>query len=216
MVEAARNDFGLSVHAIGDHANRVVLDAFQNLRESSNSLANGHLRHRIEHLQLLHPDDVKRPSELKIISSMQPIHATSDMLMADRYWGRDRLRYGYAWRSVIDSGGPLIFGSDAPIESPNPFLGLHAAITRRRIDGSPGEDGWIPEEKISLLQALHAYTTGPAYAAGLENLLGCLSPNFLADLVVLDQDPFQSPPDQLHNFLPVGTMVGGDWKFRSF
>ena len=147
---------------------------------------------------------------------MQPIHATSDMDIADRYWGSDRVRYGYAWRSILDSGGRLAFGSDAPIENPNPFLGIHAAVTRRRVDGSPGAQGWNSEERIELKEALLAFTRGPAYAAGLENQLGSLQPGYLADLIVLEEDPFRIPSDQLHSVAPVGTMVGGEWKFRDF
>ena len=216
IFHAVQNDFGVSIHAIGDQANRVVLDSIQAVQERDTLNEFGHLRHRIEHLQLLHPDDLKRPAALKIIASMQPIHATSDMNIADRHWGSPRIRYGYAWKSVLDSGGLLVFGSDAPIEDPNPFLGLHAAVTRRRIDGSPSKNGWNPEEKISLKQALLAYTKGPAYAAGLENSLGSLMPGFFADLVVLEVNPFECPIDQLPNLSPVGTMVGGEWKFRNF
>jgi len=216
ILHAVRNDFGVSVHAIGDRANRVVLDALQNVRQKDTAQEFAHLRHRIEHLQLLHPDDLNRPSALKIISSMQPIHATSDMSVADRHWGINRVRYGYAWRSILDSGGALAFGSDAPIENPNPFLGVHAAVTRRRIDGRPDEEGWVPQEKIDIKDAFLAYTKGPAYAAGLENCLGCLNPGFFADLVVLNINPFNCPPDQLYNISPIGTMVGGEWKFRNF
>jgi predicted amidohydrolase YtcJ len=212
---AALHGLGASVHAIGDQANHVVLNAFENVRQDEVSGMLPHLRHRIEHLQLLHHDDLRRPADLNIIASMQPIHSTSDMIMADQHWG-DRTRYSYAWKSQLDAGAILIFGSDAPIESPNPFLGLHAAVTRRRLDGTPGEEGWIPEEKVELREAFLAYTRGPAYAAGLEKQQGCLLPGFFADLIVLNDDPFTCPPDKLPYLAPVATMVAGEWKYREF
>jgi predicted amidohydrolase YtcJ len=215
ILHAVKHHLAVSVHAIGDQANRIVLNAFENIRKMEEKVHLRKFRHRIEHLQLLHQDDLYRPASLSIIASMQPIHATSDMVMADQHWG-DRSRFSYSWRSQLDSGAVLAFGSDAPIESPNPFFGLHAAVTRRMLDGSPGIAGWIPEEKISLQEAFLAYTKGPAFAAGLEDRQGCLLPGYWADLIVLEEDPFILPPDKLHSLLPQATMVGGDWKFRSF
>jgi predicted amidohydrolase YtcJ len=206
---------GTSVHAIGDKANHVVLDAFEALRGIEASEGRSPARLRMEHLQLMHPDDLPRPASLGVVASMQPIHATSDMPMADRYWG-PRSRYAYAWRSQLEAGAILAFGSDAPVESPNPFWGIHAAVTRRRRDGSPGEEGWYPEERISLEHALQAYTRGPAAAAGLEAIQGKLAPGYLADLVVLDADPFRLSPEELAALRPVGTMVGGIWRHREF
>lgn len=206
---------GISVHAIGDRANHVVLDAFETLRRFEVDEALPPTRLRMEHLQLMHPDDLARPAAMGIIASMQPVHATSDMQMAERYWG-SRSRYAYAWRSQLDAGATVAFGSDAPVESPNPFWGIHAAVTRRRRDASPGEESWYPNERLSLEQALHAYTRGSAKAAGLESLQGMLARGYLADLTVLDHDPFQVPPDSLAGLLPVGTMVGGVWRHREF
>ena len=146
---------------------------------------------------------------------MQPVHATSDMDMANEHWG-DRARFSYAWRSVLDSGAILAFGSDAPVEDPNPFHGIYAAVSRKRTDGSTDPRGWIPEERIELLEALIAYTYGPALAVGSEGELGKISPGYLADLIVLDDDPFLLEFDQLFDLAPVGTMVGGKWKFKNF
>ncbi len=212
---ASAAGIGTSVHAIGDKANHVVLDAFETLRGIEKGQGRRPARLRIEHLQLLHPEDLPRPASLDVIASMQPIHATSDMPMADRYWG-SRSRYAYAWHSQLKAGAILAFGSDAPVESPNPFWGIHAAVTRRRRDGSPGERGWYPGERLSLDQALRAYTRGPATAAGLEEVQGCLRPGCLADLVVLEADPFQLPPDALAHIRPVRTMVGGVWRYGEF
>ena len=145
---------------------------------------------------------------------MQPLHATSDMLMADKYWG-SRTGGAYAWKSQLEAGAHVAFGSDAPVESPNPFWGIHAAVTRRRADGAPGPLGWHPEQRISLLQALEGFTLGPAYAAYAENRYGSLTPGKHADLVVLDQDPFACEPEELRGLQSSATMIAGEWVFRA-
>jgi len=210
---AVSNGISMAVHAIGDRANHEVLSAYTQLREFERSLSlrpERPLRHRIEHVQVLHPDDLPRLTSLDIIPSMQPIHATSDMLMADRYWGK-RAALSYAWREQLNHGATLAFGSDAPVESPNPFWGIHAAVTRRRLDGSPSPEGWYPEQRLSVLEAIQGFTTGAAYAAGMEDRLGRLAPGYLADLIILDSDPFTCPPEELAQVHPVATMVGGEW-----
>jgi predicted amidohydrolase YtcJ len=212
---AVENGISLAVHAIGDRANREVLDAYAKLRKLEHLTpfaAQNPPRHRIEHVQVIHPDDIHRFSELNIIASMQPIHAVSDMLMADRFWG-DRSAYAYAWRSQLSHNVPLAFGSDAPVESPNPLWGIHAAVTRRRADGAPSQQGWYPEQRVSVDEALQAYTIGAAFAAGLENRLGKLTPGYLADLVVLSEDPYTCEPDELLTIHPLATMVGGEWVY---
>jgi predicted amidohydrolase YtcJ len=191
-----------------------VLNAYEQLRTYENENHLPHLRHRIEHVQVIHPDDAPRLAQLDVIASMQPIHATSDMLMADRFWG-ERSRLAYALKTQVDFGARLALGSDAPVESPNPFLGLHAAVTRRRPDGSPSAEGWYPEQKLTLSQAWEGFTLGPAFAAGMENRLGRLAAHHLADLIVLDQDPFTSHPDELLEVQPSATMVNGEWVYRS-
>lgn len=211
---AASHGISVAIHAIGDRANHEVLLAYEQLRryELENQLPA--LRHRIEHVQVLHPDDYSRLADLNVIASVQPIHATSDMYTADRKWG-SRSAGAYAFRTLLDRGTHLCFGSDAPVESPNPFLGLHAAVTRQRPDGSPGSDGWYPEQRLSLEEALSGFTTGPAYAAGLERSLGRLSPGFMADLIVLEKDPFDIPRSTLYNQQPVSTMIGGEWVWQA-
>ena len=207
---AVDNGISLAVHAIGDRANNEVLDGFSQLREYEKMKGLPPLRHRIEHVQLLQSSDVGRLAELGLIASMQPIHAPSDQFMADRSWG-GRSEFAYAWRSQLESGARLAFGSDAPVESPNPFWGLHAAVTRQRPDGSPGESGWYPEQRLALDEALQGFTQGPAYAAGLENKLGTLREGFLADLIVLEQDPFECHPSEILQIKPMATMVDGKW-----
>ncbi len=210
-LKAAEHGLSMAIHAIGDRANRTVLNAFQRVREQEEKRDLPSLRHRIEHVQLLHPQDVGRLAELKIIASMQPIHATSDMDTAQQYWG-ERSRYAYAWRSLLDHGTRLAFGSDAPVEVPNPFLGLYAAVSRRKPNGDTGGgEGWVPQQRISLMEALQAYTTGPAYAAGREDQQGKLMPGYWADCIVLEEDPFSTLAAQLPDMQPVRTMVNGEW-----
>jgi len=205
-----------TIHAIGDRAVHDVLDVYEAVRqeEAARGIPPQARRHRIEHVQLVHPDDVGRLGELQIIASMQPIHATSDWEMADRYWGA-RARLGYNARLQQEAGAVLAFGSDAPVEPFDPLMGIYAAVTRRRPDGSPGPDGWYPEQRLDVDTTLRAYTQGPAYAAGLERALGMLAPGFLADLVMLDRDLFALPPDELLTVRVLGTMVGGVWRWRA-
>jgi len=207
---AAENGLSMAVHAIGDRANHEVLNAFQQLRRLEIVRGIKGLRHRIEHVQILHPQDQWRLADLGIIASMQPIHSLSDMIMADKYWG-DRSVNSYAWRTQLDHGATLALGSDAPVESPNPFWGLHAAVTRRQKDGLPNPEGWYPEQRLNIQEALRGFTSGPAFAAGMEKRLGKLLPGFLADLIVLDNDPFNCDPDVLRGIQPSATMVGGEW-----
>ena len=207
---AAVAGFPMTVHAIGDAANHEVLEGYRALREYERETGLPKRRHRIEHVQLIHPDDLGRLAEMDVIASMQPIHATSDMHAADKFWG-DLSEHAYAWLSLLDSGTRMAFGSDAPVESPNPFLGLHAAVTRRRANGDPGPDGWYPGQRLSLKQALEGFTTGAAYAGKAENRLGKLMPGFGADLIALEKDIFSVEPDAIKDLKPVRTMVAGRW-----
>jgi len=209
--EAVANGLSLAIHAIGDRANHEMLNAFEQLREFETTLDTQEaLRHRIEHVQLIHPDDASRLAHLGVIASMQPIHATSDMKMAEEYWG-PRVAFSYAWRSQLQYGARLVFGSDAPVESPNPFWGLHAAVTRKLANNSPESDDWYPEQRLSIQEALQAYTRGPAFAAGMEDRLGKLVPGYLADLLVLEENPFTCDPANLRNITPSAVMIGGEW-----
>jgi predicted amidohydrolase YtcJ len=178
-------DAGLAtaVHAIGDRANREALDVYEKMMGRR-----GSLRLRIEHCQLLSPEDVPRFAGLGIVASVQPIHATSDMNKADRAWG-NRSSGAYAFRSLLDSGARLAFGSDCPVETMDVVAGIHAAVTRRRADGTP-PGGWYPEQRLSLEETVKAYTLGPAHAAGQEAVLGSLAPGKLGDAVVLSRDIF--------------------------
>ena len=211
--KASAHGLSLAIHAIGDLANREVLDAYEKLRKYEQEQHLRPLRHRIEHVQLLHPQEYARLAKLNIIGSVQPLHATSDMVMADKFWG-SRAAGAYAFNTLLRQGTQVTFGSDAPVEVPDPFAGLHAAVTRRRKDGTPGEQGWNPEQRISLSEALYAYTAAPAYAAGMEDYAGRLTAGYYADLIVLDRDPFSLPVQELYQLRPSATMVGGKWVWQ--
>lgn len=204
-----------TIHAIGDRAIHDVLDVFASVRaeEAANGIPRSDRRHRIEHVQVIHPDDVGRLAELGIIASMQPVHATSDYPVADRVWGAARVPYSYNPRLQLDRGVVVAFGSDCPYDHIGVFRGIHAAVTRQRPDGSPGVDGWTPSARVSVDEALRAYTIGAAYAAGMEDRLGKLAPGYLADLVVIDRDPYAIPPAELLDVQVVATMVDGLWRY---
>lgn len=199
--KAIAGGIACAIHAIGDRANREILDIFTQMPRHP------HLRHRIEHVQLLHPIDLPRLARLGIVASMQPIHATSDRYMADRHWGK-RARYSYAWRSLLDAGTTLAFGSDCPVETLDPLQGIYAAVTRRRAD-QPDVAPWYPEECIGVEEAVRAYTWGAAYAAGQEAWLGGITPGRLADIVVLSQDIFRLPPEVILETRVVYTIFAG-------
>ena len=207
---AAANGLALAIHAIGDRTNRLVLDVLEAVKP-----INPHLRHRIEHVQLIDEADQARLGRSGFVASMQPTHAIHDIRMADRYWG-SRSAQAYSWRSLKDAGATLAFGSDCPIEIFDPFLGLYAAVTRRsEIDGYPSRDGWYPEQRLTLTEALRAYTWGAAYAAGLEDRLGCLALGHHADLVMLNHNIFELPPEALLETKVTRAMIEGVWQATS-
>ena len=204
---AAAAGIPAAIHAIVDAAKRRGLDAFEKTADPQHGSSS--LPNRIEHAQLLHPDDIPRFAQLGVVASMQPVHATSDMHAADRLWGA-RARYSYAWRSLLDAGALVAFGSDAPVESPNPFLGIHAAVTRQDENDMP-QGGWYPEERITVEQAVRAYTRSAALSAPyLPGVTGTLAPGSVADLLVLDRDIFTVDPSEIKQAHPVATVIGGE------
>lgn len=210
IVRAGEAGIPCAIHAIGDAANRRVLDAFEKARERERPGPQRRLLHRIEHAQLLHPTDIPRFAKLGVVASMQPVHATSDMRAADRLWGA-RSRYSYAWRSLLDTGAPVAFGSDAPVETPNPFAGIHAAVTRQDAEGYP-EGGWYPEERITIEEAVRAYTVDAARSAPYlkGGVTGTLTAGAVADLLVLDRDLFEVEAGEIKDVRPLATVVGGE------
>ena len=217
VLQATQHGISSTVHAIGDRAVHDVLDVYAVARklEQRENISSMRRRHRIEHVQLIHPDDAHRLAELDVIASMQPIHATADAIASDAYWGV-RSQWGYNPRLQIDHGARVIFGSDAPVESFDPIRGIHAAVTRQRADGSLGTGGWYPQNKVTIEEALQAYTHAPAYAEYQEEYRGVLHPGYLADCVALSQNIFEIPPNQILETQVLGTMVGGRWKYRNF
>jgi predicted amidohydrolase YtcJ len=200
---SARAGFPVAVHAIGNLANREALDAFEATREDWKARG---LRPRIEHAQLLAPEDVPRFAEIGVAASVQFSHAPSDRDLADRFWG-DLTGGAYAFRSLLDSGTHLANGSDAPIEELDPLAGIAAGVLRTIDD----RDAWHPEQGVSVEEAVHATCVAPAWLEGAERRRGQLVPGRLADLVVLDRDPFECEPDELPGVNVVATMAGGRW-----
>jgi predicted amidohydrolase YtcJ len=194
----------VAVHAIGDRAIAEMLDIYA--REGGAD-PKAH-RFRIEHAQHMRPEDFKRFGELGIIASMQPYHAIDDGRWAEKRIGHERARYSYAWRSMLDAGAPLAFGTDWPVAPLNPLLGVYAAVTRATLDGKHPE-GWFPEQRLTLEEALRAYTQGSAYAAFAENEKGTLAPGKLADVIVLSDDLFKIAPEKIREVSVATTIVGG-------
>lgn len=189
---ASFSGFQVAAHAIGDAANAQVLDAYA-LNEPTYGQG---LRHRIEHAQVVAVEDLPRFKQLGVIASMQPTHATSDKAMAADRVGEARLAGAYAWKSLLGAGAHLAFGSDFPVESPNPFYGLHAAITRQdHADQPPG--GWRPQEALSRVEAFAGFTTGAAYAEKMEDKIGTLEPGKWADFILIDRDIFEVPAAEI-------------------
>lgn len=201
-----RSGLQVATHAIGDRANRLVLDAYARALEAVPGARDPRLR--VEHAQVLHPGDLTRFSELGVIASMQPTHATSDASWAGLRLGEARLAGAYAWRDLLESGAILAFGSDAPVESERPALGLLAAITRQDAPGRPA-GGFLPEQRLSADEALAAFTRGGAFASFEESRLGMLRVGFAADLVVWPVDPLECPPEELPGLAPLRVLSEG-------
>lgn len=194
-----------AVHAIGDAANQLALDVFSKFSAGNGSTH----RFRVEHAQLLSPDDISRFGSEHIIASMQPVHATSDMPWAEQRVGSDRIRGGYAWRSILDDDGLLAFGSDAPVESVNPFWGIYAAVTRQDHNGNP-TGGWFPGQALTVSEALTAFTEGANYAGFNEKSFGKIRPGFYADFIQIDHDIFEILPSDLYKIRVLSLWFGGD------
>jgi len=211
--EALSAGFQVCTHAIGDRANSIVLDVYKEALNDNVDIMLDH-RFRVEHAQVLDPADVPRFAALGVLPSMQPTHCTSDMYWAEDRLGPERARGAYAWRALIDAGSVIPAGSDFPVESPNPLLGLYAAITRQDLEGWPLE-GWHPEQRMSRHEALMSYTLWGAYAAFQEARKGSIAPGFLADCTVLSVDPMKAPPRELLDSGVLLTIVGGREVYRA-
>lgn len=195
----------VNTHAIGDRGNRVVLDAYEAALQATGETVG---RHRIEHAQIVAPDDLPRFADLDVIASVQPTHATSDMPWAEERLGPERLRGAYAWRTLLDSGARLALGSDFPVEHVDPLLGFYAAVARQDHQGDP-KGGWLPEERVTREEALRGFTLDAAYASFMEDEVGSLSPGKRADFVVLDRDVMTVSVPQILEAEVVATYLDG-------
>lgn len=204
-----KHGFQTNVHAIGDRANRLVLDRFEQLVPADKRQQS---RHRIEHAQIVAEEDIPRFIKLQILPSMQAVHATSDKNMAADRLGQDRLTGAYAWRTFIDQGSIIIGGSDFPVELADPFHGIHASVTRQDHANQP-EEGWLPQQRLTLTEALRSFTVDAAYGAFQENSMGTLAPGSWADFIIIDRDIFQVPAEQLWQVQVEQTYVNGKQAF---
>jgi len=195
----------LAIHAIGDRANRQVIDV---LTAAQRAFPDNPGRHRIEHAQIVHPDDIARIAEAGLIASMQPTHATSDMRWAGDRLGADRLFGAYAWQRLRAAGARLAFGSDFPVEKADPMLGLYAALTRQDLDGEP-PGGWLPDQRVTMQVALEGFTLDAAHAAFADDDVGSLEVGKHADFVVLDRNLFEIEPSAIPDTRVLLTVVGG-------
>jgi predicted amidohydrolase YtcJ len=205
LMQADAAGLQLRVHAIGDRAISMMLDIFADIEK-----AHGYhdQRFTIEHAQHMAQKDFARFASFHVIASMQPYHAIDDGRWAEKRLGHDRARYSYAWRSFLNHGVPLAFGTDWPVAPLNPILGLYAAVTRATLDGK-NPDGWFPEEKITLPEAMEAYTMGSAFAEFQEHEKGSITPGKLADMVILSDNIFDLKPEAIRNVKVETTIVGG-------
>jgi len=200
----------IAVHAIGDRANAIILAIYDSVARAHGARDR---RFRVEHAQHLRPDDIPRFGSLRIVASMQPYHAIDDGRWVEQRIGPVRIKTTYAFRTLLDTDAPLAFGSDWTVAPLDPMLGVYAAVTRRTLDDK-NPNGWVPEQKITVGEALRAYTYGNAWATFNEQKWGTLAPGRFADVVVLDRDPFAVPAESLGTIKPRFTIVGGRVVFR--
>lgn len=206
VMKSVGNGYQTNIHAIGDRANDVVLNAFEEAKEEYGDQG---LRHRVEHAQIVSLEDIPRFAELDLIASMQATHATSDKNMAEDRVGPDRIKGGYAWQKFLDQGTIIANGSDFPVEHSNPFYGLYSSVTRQDHQGNP-PGGWYPEEALSREEALRSFTIDAAYAAHQEDILGTLEAGKWADFVVIDRDFFEVPAIEIWQTKVLETWVAGE------
>ena len=203
--EADRVGLQIMIHAIGDRANDLILGIYEQVERENGKRDR---RFRIEHAQHLRPQDIPRFARDQVIASMQPYHAIDDGRWAEKRIGKERIKTTYAFRSLLDSGATLAFGTDWTVAPLNPMLSVYAAVTRRTLDGK-NPKGWVPEQKISVEETVRAYTVGSAYAEFQENVKGSITVGKLADLVLLSRDIFKIDPKEIENVVVVMTMVDG-------
>jgi predicted amidohydrolase YtcJ len=203
--EADKAGLQILIHAIGDRANDLILNIYEQVEREDGDRDR---RFRIEHAQHLRAQDLPRFARDKVIASMQPYHAIDDGRWAEKRIGKERAKTTYAFRSLLDAGATLAFGTDWTVAPLNPMLTIYAAATRRTLDGK-NPKGWVPEQKISVEEAVRAYTVGSAYAEFQEEVKGSITPGKLADLVILTRDIFKIDPKEIENVKVVATILDG-------
>ena len=204
--KAHKNGYQTGTHAIGDKGVNWVLNAVERAEKKSGKKD---LRHRIEHAQIIIPEDVKRFKELGVIASMQPTHCTTDMRFCEARVGLERSKNAYIWRTLLDNGAQIAFGTDWPVEPLDPMRGLYSAVARKNIESDSPAGGWFPEQKLSMAEAVRLYTLGSAYASFEENSKGSLEPGKLADMTVLSKDIFKIDPKEILTTEALATVLGG-------
>ena len=201
IIDLDKKKWQIETHVIGDKAAEIVLDCYESIYRHG-------YRPVLTHCQILAKDLVQRMAKSEVVASIQPFFIETDMDFVEKFIGAHRMDYSYAWKALMDNGIRCSGGSDAPVDDPNPFNGIYAAVTRQKIDGTP-PDGWLPDQKISVWDALRLYTHGAAYAEFQEHQKGLLKPGYLADFVILDKDPFEVSLDELKNIHVQKTILGG-------
>jgi predicted amidohydrolase YtcJ len=211
VIKADKMGFQIGVHAIGDKANFWVLNAYEKAQQVAGKRDS---RHRIEHAQTLQESDIPRFAQLGVIASMQPTHCITDKRFYEKRVGPERCKEAYAWRSLLNTGAMLAFGTDYPVEPLNPMEGLYAAVTRKDRHGEEGE-GWFPEQKLTMEEAIKYYTWGSAYAQFMDNRKGMIKPGYLADIVITDKDLLTIPENEIMKTKVDYTIVGGKVVYAS-
>ncbi|MBN2312567.1 MAG: amidohydrolase family protein [Sedimentisphaerales bacterium] len=205
VLNADKLGFQIGIHAIGDEGNHWVLNAYEKARQMNGDRDR---RHRIEHAQVLHPDDIPRFAALGVVASMQPTHCITDKRFAEKRIGKERCKGAYAWQRLLDAGAAIAFGTDYPVEPIDPLEGLYAAVTRKDRAGEPG-DGWFPTQKLSMEKAIELYTLGSAYAEFMEGRKGMIKVGYLGDVVIFNEDLMTLPHERIMSAKVDYTIVGG-------
>jgi predicted amidohydrolase YtcJ len=204
--EAHTHGYQVGMHAIGDKGIHWALNAVERAQQKHGKKG---LRHRVEHASVLHPDDVDRFNELGVVPSMQPTHCTTDLMYCEQRFGKERCKGVYAWKSLLEAGAMLALGSDWPVEPLDPMRSLYSCVTRKSIDFGVPDEGWFPEQKLTMAETIKHFTLGSAYAAHEEDSKGSLEVGKLADMVILSKDLFAIDPEEILETKVLFTILGG-------